>query len=147
MEERTMGRPERERSHDLLQSIFHCQEEDSFARDLKAHRINEKYRMLEQRLHSTSKCGQFRQLSGLNRPQLGETHLLVKHQNKVEANIELHQPKLTNHFTPLAINNRSTLGGHTHSFFTPKTRSQILAKHCRPPSQTQHRVQYKKNKN
>lgn len=83
MEKRTMQRKGEENSHGILQLICASQDSDTFIRDLQSHKITEKCRVLEQRMHQNYKSTPSRHVSTIGkRASKGPKHL-VKHDNKI----------------------------------------------------------------
>lgn len=79
MEKRTMQRKEEETSHGILHLICTSQDSDNFIQDLRSHKITEKYRVLEQRMHQNYKSTPSRHVSNIGKRTLKAPQYLVKH--------------------------------------------------------------------
>ena len=83
MEKRTMQRKGEENSHGILHLICASQDGDSFIQDLKSHKISEKCRVLEQRMHQNYKSTPSRHVSTIGKRVPKCPQHLVKHDNKI----------------------------------------------------------------
>lgn len=74
-----MQRKEEENSHGILHLICASQDSDNFIQGLRSHKITEKHRVLEQRMHQNYKSTASRHVSNIGKRVLKGSQHLVKH--------------------------------------------------------------------